>query len=546
MDYLAHRELFKKNPEKYSQDYSVIMRDIDEGRTDFEVWNFSMRSFLFKLQNMSKTSVPEARENIKRVLEGLLVKYPQIGYCQGMNYIIGFILCFANEEETFELFSDLVERILPSRFFQKSEKGTGLLGVLAERHVLKKLLVDAELFKDQQEIEKAQDFLDLKAPQWLLSLLVNILDFEGTHYLFNLLFEWGFFSQVEKTILLIIQRKYIEFRSFGNDSTRITDSITRDINVQVLQNINDIPVDEQMRASSYREYMKEFAEKWNKDDKLTHRQLEKITYFSKEEIQLLQKSFLSLIEDGENQRKHKKMHTCENISLRKEESVDSTNEKSNNNGHNNEQSNNGLNNEQTNNEQNNNHSTNEKNEEKKAKKNRMTLDPERKKKDKLIKGITRSDFSVIMSLLMSRRDEESQLSAEDLDRIFDTFDDDKSGTLDFREFLCCMSLLIKGNTTDKVEMCFSLFDRENMGYLRREDGEKMINALMKSLGLTLKGESEFSKEEMTEFRERMMKKLEGVEKITILDFAGLENDPFIEKIAARKKKEKGEEEQKQE
>ena len=44
----------------------------------------------------------------------------------------------------------------------------------------------------------------------------------------------------------------------------------------------------------------------------------------------------------------------------------------------------------------------------------------------------------------------------------------------------------------------------------------------------------------------MMKKLEGVEKITILDFAGLENDPFIEKIAARKKKEKGEEEQKQE
>lgn len=121
----------------------------------------------------------------------------------------------------------------------------------------------------------------------------------------------------------------------------------------------------------------------------------------------------------------------------------------------------------------------------------MTLDPERKKKDKLIKGITRNDFSVIMSLLMSRRDEESQLSAEDLDRIFDTFDDDKSGTLDFREFLCCMSLLIKGNTTDKVEMCFNLFDRENLGYLRREDGEKMINALMKSLGLTLKGKANF-------------------------------------------------------
>jgi len=489
LNYEAHKDLFHKSPEKYSIDYAVIMRDVDEGRTDLEVWNFSMRSFLFKLQSMRKVSILEARENMKHVLEALLVKYPQIGYCQGMNYIIGFLLCFANEEQTFELFSDLVDRVLPSRFFQKSEKGTGLLGVLTERHVLKRLLQDADLFKNAEDLQKANDFLDLKAPQWLLSLLVNILDFEGTFCVFNLLFEWGFFSQVEKTVLLIIKWKFEEFCSYGNDSTRITDSITRDINISVLQGMNDIPVDERMRAISYMEYMKEFAEKWNQTDKLTHRQLEKITYFSKEEIQVLQKEFLFLVEDRVKHHSKKPKKTGKNVLMNMESSPEI-----------------GFENYNENTE---------------------------KKNDKTIKGITKNDFSVILSLMNKRESE--ILTNDDLDRIFDAFDDDKSGTLDFREFLCCMSLLIKGNINEKLEMCFSIFDRENKGYLRNEEAVRMIDSLRKSLGLTLKGESVFSTEDLNSFEERLFGKIEGKEKITLLEFAGLENDSLVSEIVKKKK-----------
>ena len=76
LTYFSYRELYKKDPQKYAADYEVILRDIEEGRTDLEVWNYSLRSFLYKLQILKSVSKQEARENIKRVLEALLVKYP--------------------------------------------------------------------------------------------------------------------------------------------------------------------------------------------------------------------------------------------------------------------------------------------------------------------------------------------------------------------------------------------------------------------------------------------------------------------------------------
>lgn len=482
LTYQSYHEIYKKNPQKFIADHDVILRDIDEGRTDLEVWNFSMRTFLYKLQLTTKI---EARINIKNVLEALMVKYPQIGYCQGMNYIIAYFLCFCEESSAFDLFSHLIDSVLPPRFFQKSEKGTGLLGVMAEKHVLKRLLQDCGLFQNKESLEKAEDFLELKAPQWLLSLLVNILDFEGIFYIFNMLFEWGYFTQVEKAILLIVHKKYDDFFEMKNDSSRITDSITRDISVNILQKMSEIPVDEKMRNQSYIEYMKEFAEKWNQTDRNTLRQLEKITYFKKEEIEMLQKEFLFLLEDRE---KHltKKKKTAKHIDLEilKEENL----------------------------------------EENLAENKKITKE---KKTMNQIKGITKNDFLVIMSLMDKKKVE---LHTEDIERIFDIFDDDNSGTLDFREFLCCMSLLMRGNVQEKIEMCFNLFDKENKGYLINEEGIKMVQSLIKSLGLTINKEIENFEEKMDFFKNILLDNIKNKEKVTLLDFTAIELDPFVIEI----------------
>ena len=508
LTYYTYRDLYKKNPEIYEKDYEVIKRDIDEGRTDINVWNYSMRNFLHRLIN--EIPVKEFRENMKHVLEALMVKFPQIGYCQGMNYIIGFLLCFANEGEAFELFSDLIERVLPSRFFQRSEKGDGLLGVLAETHVLKKLMQDANLFQMAENYEKAKEFIDLKAPHWLLSLLVNVLDFEGTFHIFNMMFEWGYFSFLEKAILLIIQRKFEEYKNFGNDSLRINDSITRDINNVILQKISDIPVDEKMRNESYLEYLKQFAEKWNKSDKMIHRQLSKITYFTKEEIQQLQKEYNFLVE---SQKKHhsKKFDKKEKkISNNEEEfkigEIDI------------------ITHEASCKELNSNEGKTMEKKEKKSH-NRLT----EKKHTKKIKGITKDDFLVIMQLM--NKQDNNELKSEDLDRIFDIFDDDKSGTLDFREFLCCMSLLMRGTIKEKLEMCFNVYDKDNKGYLLNEEAIKMIEGEQYEFN---------SNQELFEFQYRLSEIIQRKDKVTLLDFASVENDPFVKEVTRRnmKKKEK--------
>lgn len=524
LTYFSYLELYKKDPEKYEADHEVILRDVEEGRTDLEVWNYSLRSFLYKLQTLKKVSKLEVRKNIKRVLEALLVKYPQIGYCQGMNYIIGFLLCFSEEVDAFELFSHLVDKVLPLRFFQKSEKGTGLLGVLAEKHVLKRLLQDSGLFERSHEIDKAEEFIDLKGPHWLLSLLVNILDFEGSFHIFNMLFEWGFFSQLEKAILLIVQKKLPEFLCFSEDSMRITDSITRDINLTVLQGISQIPVDEQMRNQSYMEYMMEFAEKWNHTDCLTLRKLEKITYFSKEEIEMLQKEFLFLIEDREKRHNSKKMK--KNSKINKEKS----------------------NPEIVNLSEIDNQCINEKkllifeknsslqiinySKDKISKEDSSRISVVHDKNSlKKIKGITKSDFAVILSILNRK---EIKLKAEDLDRMFEVFDDDKSGTLDFREFLCSMSLLMRGTIHEKLEMCFNLFDKDNKGYLNKEQGVKMIEILVKSLEIII--DKKVIAQDIIEFESRMTERIKGKEQVTLVYFQGVELDPFVQEVSKKQGK----------
>lgn len=144
-----------------------------------------------------------------------------------------------------------------------------------------------------------------------------------------------------------------------------------------------------------------------------------------------------------------------------------------------------------------------------------------------IKGITKNDFLVIMSLMDKKKVE---LHTEDIERIFDIFDDDQSGTLDFREFLCCMSLLMRGNVQEKIEMCFNLFDKESKGYLINEEAIKMIQSLIKSLGLTINKEIENFEEKMEIFKNILLDSIKNKEKVTLLDFTGIDLDPFVVEI----------------
>jgi hypothetical protein len=61
--------------------------------------------------------------------------------------------------------------------------------------------------------------------------------------------------------------------------------------------------------------------------------------------------------------------------------------------------------------------------------------------------------------------------------LFDRYDEDKSGYLDFRELMVCMSLLSKGSFEEKLRVCYDLFDYDHSGYLSSFELDQLISSL---------------------------------------------------------------------
>ena len=77
---------------------------------------------------------PDARRALARVLRCYALWHPDIGYCQGMNFLCGTLLLIMAEEDAFWLLAAIVEDVLPG-FYHPS-----LIGVNADTHTLHDLV----------------------------------------------------------------------------------------------------------------------------------------------------------------------------------------------------------------------------------------------------------------------------------------------------------------------------------------------------------------------------------------------------------------------
>lgn len=77
--------------------------------------------------NDSPEFIAEAILPLRHVLTTFVKRSPTIGYCQGMNFIVGNILKYCQEEEdAFWLFVSITENILPLDYY------SDLLGILVD------------------------------------------------------------------------------------------------------------------------------------------------------------------------------------------------------------------------------------------------------------------------------------------------------------------------------------------------------------------------------------------------------------------------------
>ncbi|KAL4481427.1 hypothetical protein ABPG72_010580 [Tetrahymena utriculariae] len=474
--YYEYLEQYVKNKENYESEIEIITKDVDLGRSDSQVFNYSSRQFIENLQNGQ--NVESIRQNIKNVLIALVVKYPYLGYCQGMNYLAVVLLCFTNEEVAFQLYCHLIDNILPEKYYQKNGKGSGLIGFMAECYVLRNLI--PSYFNKEDEINHLQTFLEMQCPNYLLTLLINTLNITCVFHVWDLMFMENSIIPFERCIISMIyinKEQILDY--FKNPS--VSDTILRNTAYDELKAKMNFTICEEKRIALMEQFYQEFSDKWTKDNSNIHYQLKKITKFSIDEIKQIQKEFNKLLET-----KYPQDQSQEN------QNVEETNSP--------------------------------------LKENEMTR-PKSESKKFQKRGISKQEFVNLMIKFNQEYQAENKIliKNEQLQKIFELFIEVEGGVLDLREFLCCMSIVTRGDVKEKLEMFFYIFDANKKQYLSKNEFFFLVDTLLHSILVIEKNKN--LKENACQFLISLEDEYINKEKISLSDFLLLLSSPFIQELS---------------
>lgn len=138
---------------------------------------------------------------LKRVLEKFSYKWPEVGYCQGMNFVVGFLLLVSggNEVEVFFFLEKLFEKFNLIDFYAEDMKGIKNHLWIFEQVFEEKMNKLYWHFKDQDVIE------DMWVLKMFLTLFTVNFPLSVTVFIWDLLILDGFES-IYKVIINILEK----------------------------------------------------------------------------------------------------------------------------------------------------------------------------------------------------------------------------------------------------------------------------------------------------------------------------------------------------
>lgn len=110
--------------------------------------------------------------------------------------------------------------------------------------------------------------------------------------------------------------------------------------------------------------------------------------------------------------------------------------------------------------------------------------------------------------------------------VFRTFDMDKSGFIDFKEFLSSLSITSRGNLEEKLEWAFKIYDVDGDGFVTKPEMEAIIRSVYKMYANSRLGKKETPEQRTAKIFEKFDEDKDG--KLSVEEFkSGARSDPFL-------------------